>query len=432
MQIKPDPTSPILLAGSNANSVTAGASGAVIAGGGATGTQITLSSGPGPCTLPPGGPCANRVTDAFGIVVGGLANQAGDGAGTNNDAPLAIVVGGLANVASSVLSAIVGGQLNVASGPASFIGGGNQNTASGFLAMIGAGGNNTAGGQNSTVAGGDHNTASAQDSFIGGGASNAASGIWSTAAGGSHNSAAGYYSFVGSGHQNTANGFGSTVSGGDLNTADGDYGTIGGGAQNATSGKFSTVPGGFVNVASGDYSFAAGRSAKAVGTGSFVISDSTNLNFLIGASNYFGARFTGGFMFATGVDGGGSFATGCTLPAGGGTFSCTSDRAAKTDFTSIDSQEVLERVVALPITEWRFWGEPSTVRHMGPVAQDFRAAFGLGYDDKSIGIQDAQGVALAAIKGLHEALQARDARITALERTVEELRRAVASTSAGR
>ena len=94
------------------------------------------------------------------------------------------------------------------------------------------------------------------------------------------------------------------------------------------------------------------------------------------------------------------FATGCTLPAGGGTFSCTSDRAAKTDFAPVDSGEILDRVIALPISEWRFSGEPSTVRHMGPVAQDFRAAFGLGYDDKSIGIQDAQGVALGVGLGV--------------------------------
>ena len=430
LQIKPDPTSPIWIAGSNANSVTAGASGAVIAGGGAPGTQVTFSNGPGPCTSPPGGPCANRVTDAFGTIGGGLANQAGDAAGTNNDAPLATIAGGLANVASGVLSAIVGGQLNVAGGPASFIGGGDQNAASGFVGAIGGGQLNTASGNSSTVAGGDHNAATGQNSFVGGGTSNTASGLWSTASGGSHNSAAGTNSIVGGGDQNAASGFSSTVGGGEFSTANGDYGTVGGGAQNAASGKYATVPGGVLNIASGDYTFAAGRSSKAVGTGTFAISDSTALNFLIAAPNYFGARFTGGFMFATGVDGGGSFLTGCTLPSGGGTFSCTSDRATKTAFADVDSKEVLARVAALAITEWRFLNEPADVRHMGPVAQDFRAAFGLGYDDKSIGVQDAQGVAFAAIQGLRQIVDEKDTRIAALEQRLKELERVVEALTA--
>jgi len=35
------------------------------------------------------------------------------------------------------------------------------------------------------------------------------------------------------------------------------------------------------------------------------------------------------------------------------------------------------------------------VLHLGPVAQDFHAAFGLGADDKHIATVDADGVALA-------------------------------------
>ena len=69
LQIKPDATSPILIAGSSVNTATAGASGASIGGGGAAGTLLGQ-----PC----GGSCANRVTDAFGTVGGGAGNQAGD------------------------------------------------------------------------------------------------------------------------------------------------------------------------------------------------------------------------------------------------------------------------------------------------------------------------------------------------------------------
>jgi flagellar biosynthesis/type III secretory pathway protein FliH len=44
---------------------------------------------------------------------------------------------------------------------------------------------------------------------------------------------------------------------------------------------------------------------------------------------------------------------------------------------------------------------------MGPTAQDFQAAFGLGSDEQCIGTVDADGVALAAIQGLNEKVEAR-------------------------
>ncbi len=46
---------------------------------------------------------------------------------------------------------------------------------------------------------------------------------------------------------------------------------------------------------------------------------------------------------------------------------------------------------------------------MGPVAEDFHAAFGLGNSDRAISIIDADGVALAAIQGLHQKLQTENA-----------------------
>jgi hypothetical protein len=68
----------------------------------------------------------------------------------------------------------------------------------------------------------------------------------------------------------------------------------------------------------------------------------------------------------------------------------------------VDPQEVLEKVVALPVQTWTYTRDPGH-RHLGPVAQDFHAAFGLnGEDDKHIATVDADGVALAAIKGLNE------------------------------
>ena len=71
--------------------------------------------------------------------------------------------------------------------------------------------------------------------------------------------------------------------------------------------------------------------------------------------------------------------------------------------------------------QWRYTNEDANVKHLGPVAQDFKSAFGLGDDDKSIGTVDADGVALAAIQGLHAMVKQRDQRIRVLERKAAEL-----------
>ncbi|MGA2246084.1 MAG: FG-GAP-like repeat-containing protein [Verrucomicrobiota bacterium] len=104
------------------------------------------------------------------------------------------------------------------------------------------------------------------------------------------------------------------------------------------------------------------------------------------------------------------------------TFSSSSDRNLKENFTRIDPQEVLDRVVALPITEWSFKLDTST-RHLGPMAQDFQAAFGLnGPDDKHIATVDAEGVALAAIQGLNQKLEEQKAENTALKTQLADLK----------
>ncbi|MBK7145497.1 MAG: tail fiber domain-containing protein [Xanthomonadales bacterium] len=89
-------------------------------------------------------------------------------------------------------------------------------------------------------------------------------------------------------------------------------------------------------------------------------------------------------------------------------FTNVSDRASKTGFEPIDASDVLTRVTQLPLSQWSYRNEPS-VRHLGPVAQDFRAAFGLGEDERTISTVDSAGVALAAIQGLNAKLEAEKA-----------------------
>ena len=97
-----------------------------------------------------------------------------------------------------------------------------------------------------------------------------------------------------------------------------------------------------------------------------------------------------------------------------------SDRNVKKDFESVDPREILAAVAALPIERWSYKGE--TVRHLGPMAQDFAAAFGLGADDRHIFPLDAAGVALAALQGLRDLMQAQSTRLEALERELIALR----------
>jgi hypothetical protein len=85
-------------------------------------------------------------------------------------------------------------------------------------------------------------------------------------------------------------------------------------------------------------------------------------------------------------------------------FVATSDRNAKENFAPVSPQEILDKVAALPITTWNFKALGDG-RHIGPMAQDFHAAFGLGGSDTTITSVDPDGVALAAIQGLNEKVE---------------------------
>jgi hypothetical protein len=121
-----------------------------------------------------------------------------------------------------------------------------------------------------------------------------------------------------------------------------------------------------------------------------------------------------GFFEHLSIDGDGSVivrsnpantAQGVQLAIGAGAWSTLSDRNLKTDIQAILPLDVLERLVAMPIQQWRYIGQPGAVQHIGPMAQDFAAAFGVGENDTTISTVDADGVALAAIQGLNQKLE---------------------------
>ena len=98
-----------------------------------------------------------------------------------------------------------------------------------------------------------------------------------------------------------------------------------------------------------------------------------------------------------------------------------SDRNLKTDFAEIDAAQVLARVVALPISTWRYRKDSAEVRHLGPMAQDFHAAFGLWNTDTMIFPLDASGVSFAAIQALNTRLVAAEAENEALRARLDRL-----------
>jgi hypothetical protein len=107
----------------------------------------------------------------------------------------------------------------------------------------------------------------------------------------------------------------------------------------------------------------------------------------------------------------------CTVPE-----QCVSDRALKTNFGSVDAADMLARVRELPISTWNYTSDDPAVRHIGPMAQDFTALFGVGADDRHIHPLDGQGVALAAIQALAaelERLREENARLTARLEAIE-------------
>jgi hypothetical protein len=198
-------------------------------------------------------------------------------------------------------------------------------------------------------------------------------------------------------YDNEASGLRSTVAGGYSNLASGDYSTVGGGYDNTASGIRSTVPGGVYNVAFGYTSFAAGTRAIANGQGCFVWGDSTNAEVICNTVDQFKARASGGFVFYTNS----GMSSGAHLSSGGGSWSSLSDRNMKENFEDVDTQALLETLAQVEITTWNYISQEDSIRHIGPMAQDFYAAFGVGEDETHITTIDADGVALAAIQGLY-------------------------------
>jgi trimeric autotransporter adhesin len=321
----------------------------------------------------------NRVLANYGTVSGGRGNVAGEGSS---------VSGGEWNTAEFFNATVGGGSDNLAGAQEATVSGGLKNQAGARFSTVGGGASNTAADLNATVGGGGGNTAGGRYSTVGGGTENQAASVSSLVAGGEHNLAQGAYSAVVGGVNNTASGYSSAA---------------GGGAGNLASGSFAVAPGGFSNQAGGDYSFAAGREAKISPDhpGSFLFADSDPAAFPSLVANEFAVRASGGVRFVTATDAAGAPTAGVRLAPGSGAWESLSDVGAKQGFTRVEGRQVLQAVASLPISTWSYRAQDPSIRHIGPTAQDFHAAFQVGEDDGYISTVDEGGVALAAIQELY-------------------------------
>jgi trimeric autotransporter adhesin len=175
---------------------------------------------------------------------------------------------------------------------------------------------------------------------------------------------------------------------------------------------------GYRVTADATYAVAIGNRASANGmSGAFVIADNSTTDSLeASAINQFNSRYAGGYRLYTNA----TTTTGVSLNAGGSSWNVISDRNRKEDFSTLDGESVLLRLRSVPVSKWRYKDEVDrTVRHIGPMAQDWHAAFGLSSDDKTINQGDLDGVNLAAVKAL-------DARTESLKQQLIEKNREIA------
>jgi hypothetical protein len=425
-----------------------------------------------------GGASVNYVSNSVvGAAIGG--------GGTTNYEGLS-----LSNSVSADFGTVGGGVANLVYGPEGTVGGGYTNTA-GNEATVGGGAGNAASGQNATVAGGANNIASGQYATVGGGTADVASLTGATVGGGSDNQATSLYATVPGGLDNVAGGYGSFAAGygaqalgdGTFVWADNEGGGMpfystganqfliraqGGvgintndpaGAALSVSGTVSattllgnslglgTAPGQPVDVLAGQAT--ARFTTSTSGNGSVVeLKNITSGPGILGAINFNNAAngYPGQIAYSSGntmsfrVAGNNSMMvlTSSALTVNG-TFVSSSDRNLKQDFQAVDSRSVLEKVSQLPVQTWVYKNDPGT-KHLGPMAQDFYAAFGTGADDRHIAVVDEGGVALAAIQGLNQKLDEKDAEIEklkakadqvdALEQELDELKQQVQSIAA--
>jgi hypothetical protein len=116
---------------------------------------------------------------------------------------------------------------------------------------------------------------------------------------------------------------------------------------------------------------------------------------------------------------------GAILSPGSGSWSNLSDLNSKANFRPVDQRRILESLVSIPITEWNYISQDESIRHIGPMAQDFFTTFNIGEVRTHINTVDANGVTFASIQGLYQMVSDQEFTITQMERKIMRLEKQI-------
>jgi hypothetical protein len=158
---------------------------------------------------------------------------------------------------------------------------------------------------------------------------------------------------------------------------------------------------GLQNSASGQFSVAIGKNARTANRqGAVVLGDAcasfSSDSVYPTANNQFVVRGCGGVKIYTNQ----ALTAGVEVAAGGSGWSAVSDRNRKENFLAVDGEDLLARLRSVPVSSWNYITQDRSIRHMGAMAQDFHAAFGLGESNLMINSVDMDGVTLAGVQAV--------------------------------
>jgi hypothetical protein len=254
-----------------------------------------------------------------------------------------------------------------------------------------------------------------------------------TIASGGESFASGYYTVASGihafsqGHRTLSSGYVAVAMGDSTRALGGQSMAIG---KRTLASGFTSFAGGNLSTASGNSSFALGSNANAIGHESFAFGQnayaSQDKSYAIGGNvnaqhigaytfgddgfgsttlnssdfNQFSARFRGGYRLFTNA----ANTLGVSLAAGGNSWATISDSTKKENFISAPN-DILEKIANMKIGTWNYKTQNKSIRHWGPMAQDFyenfgKDTFGIIGNDTTIASADIDGVMMAAIKAL--------------------------------